>query len=55
VSQLTEHAREKCHQLLVDGLRLIPANERIRAIATALQEVETAEKRRQGAELPTRH
>jgi hypothetical protein len=56
VSQLTrEEAREKCHQHLVDGLRLIRPNERIRAFASALLEVEIEEKRGQNAEPVVRH
>ena len=57
MSDLTrEQAREKCHQHLVNGLRLIRPNERVRAIAAALHEVVTAEERRQSAEtMPTRH
>jgi hypothetical protein len=57
VSELTrEQAREKAHEHLVDGLRLIPPKERVKAFAAALLEVETAEKRRQSAEtMPTRH
>jgi hypothetical protein len=47
VSELTpEQAREKCHQHLVVGLRLIRPHERVRAFAAALQEVETIEKQR---------
>jgi hypothetical protein len=47
VSELTrEQAREKAHEHLVDGLRLIRPIERVRAIAAALHEVETLEKQR---------
>jgi hypothetical protein len=41
----SEKAREKCHQTLVAGLRLIQPEERVIAIAAALQEVEAQEKR----------
>ena len=55
MSELTrEQAREKCHELLVGGLRLIRPSERIRAIAEAFHEVETREKR-QSAEPVVRH
>jgi hypothetical protein len=47
VSILTpEEAREKSHQHLIVGLRLIRPAERLRAIAAALHEVETLEKQR---------
>ena len=47
MSELTrEQAREKAHEHLVDGLRLIRPIERVRAIAAALHEVETLEKQR---------
>jgi len=36
----SKQAREKCHQALVAGLRLIRPEERVTAIAAALQEVE---------------
>jgi hypothetical protein len=39
-----ELAREKCHQHLVLGLRLIQSEERVAAIAAALKEVEWREK-----------
>jgi hypothetical protein len=46
VTELTrEQAREKCHKNLVAGLRLIGAEERVGAIAKALQELEAREKR----------
>ena len=41
-----EQAREKCHKHLLAGLRLIRAAERVPAIAKALDELETREKRR---------
>lgn len=41
----SKQAREKCHQTLVAGLRLIQPEERVIAIAAALQEVEAQEKR----------
>jgi hypothetical protein len=41
----SKQAREKCHQTLVAGLRLIQPEERVTAIAAALQEVEAREKR----------
>jgi len=40
----SKQAREKCHQTLVAGLRLIQPEERVIAIAAALQEVEAREK-----------
>jgi len=40
-----EPVREKCHQYLVLGLRLIRPEERVTAIAAALKEVETREQR----------
>jgi hypothetical protein len=40
-----KQAREKCHQTLVAGLRLIRPEERVTAIAAAMQEVEAREKR----------
>jgi hypothetical protein len=40
----SKQAREKCHQTLVAGLRLIQPEERVIAIAAALQEVEAQEK-----------
>jgi hypothetical protein len=47
VSILTpEEPREKSHQHLIVGLRLIRPAERLRAIAAALNEVETLEKQR---------
>jgi hypothetical protein len=47
VTKLTpEQAREKCHQHLVAGLRLIRPAERVGVIAEALKEVEAREKRR---------
>jgi hypothetical protein len=44
-----EQAREKCHKSLVAGLRLIRREERVGAIAKALQEIEAREKRRRTA------
>ena len=41
----SKQAREKCHQTLVAGLRLIRPEERVTAIAAAMQEVEAREKR----------
>ena len=41
----SKQALEKCHQTLVAGLRLIQPDERVMAIAAALQEVEAQEKR----------
>jgi hypothetical protein len=41
----SKQAREKCHQALVAGLRLIRPEERVTAIAAAMQEVEAREKR----------
>jgi hypothetical protein len=41
----SKQAREKCHQTLIAGLRLIRPEERVTAIAAALQEVEAGEKR----------
>jgi hypothetical protein len=41
----SEQAREKCHRALVAGLRLIQPEERVVAIAAALQDVEAQEKR----------
>ena len=41
----SKQAREKCHQTLVAGLRLVQPEERVIAIAAALQEVEAQEKR----------
>jgi hypothetical protein len=41
----SKQAREKCHQTLVVGLRLIRPEERVAAIAAAMQEVEAREKR----------
>jgi hypothetical protein len=41
----SKHAREKCHQTLVASLRLIRPEERVIAIAAALEEVEAQEKR----------
>jgi hypothetical protein len=41
----SKQAREKCHQTLVAGLRLIRPEERVMAIAAAMQEVEAREKR----------
>jgi hypothetical protein len=41
----SEQARERCHRTLVAGLRLIQPEERVMAIAAALQEVEAQEKR----------
>jgi hypothetical protein len=47
VAELTpDEALEKCHKHLVAGLRLIRPVERVRAIASAMQEVEAREKRR---------
>ena len=40
----SKQAREKCHQTLVAGLRLIRPEERVMAVA-AMQEVEAREKR----------
>ena len=40
----SKQAREKCHQTLVAGLRLIRPEEWVTAIAAALQEVEAREK-----------
>jgi hypothetical protein len=40
----SEQAREKCHQHLIAGLRLIQPEERVIAIAAALQDVEAQEK-----------
>ena len=39
----SKETREKCHQALVAGLRLIRPEERVTAIAAALQEVEARE------------
>ena len=51
VTELTpEQARKKCHQHLVLGLRLIPAEERVTVIAAAMQEVEAREKRRHASD-----
>ena len=41
----SKQALEKCHQTLVAGLRLIQPEERVMAIAAALQEVAAREKR----------
>ena len=41
----SKQAREKCHQTLVAGLRLIRPEERVMAVAAAMQEVEAREKR----------
>ena len=41
----SRQAQEKCHRALVAGLRLIRPEERVTAIAAALQEVEAQEKR----------
>jgi hypothetical protein len=41
----SKQAREKCNQTLVAGLRLIRPEERVTAIAAALEEVEAQEKR----------
>jgi hypothetical protein len=41
----SKQARDKCHQTLVAGLRLIQPEERVIAIAAALQEVEARERR----------
>jgi methionine aminopeptidase len=41
----SKQALEKCHQTLVAGLQLIQPDERVMAIAAALQEVEAREKR----------
>jgi hypothetical protein len=40
----SKQARARCHQALVAGLRLIRPEERVTAIAAALQEVEAREK-----------
>jgi hypothetical protein len=40
----SKQAREKCHQTLVAGLRLVRPEERVTAIAAAMQEVEAREK-----------
>jgi hypothetical protein len=51
VTELTpEQARKKCHQHLVLGLRLIPAEERVTVIAAAMQEVEARERRRHASD-----
>ena len=39
----SKQAREKCHQTLVAGLRIIQPEERVTAIAAALQEIEAQE------------
>jgi len=41
----SKQAREKCHQTLVAGLRLIRPEERVTAIAAAMQEVVAQENR----------
>ena len=41
----SKQAREKCHQTLVAGLQLIRPEERVMAVAAAMQEVEAREKR----------
>jgi hypothetical protein len=41
----SKQAREKCHQTLVAGLRLIQPEERVAAIAAAMQEVTSQEQR----------
>ena len=41
----SKQAREKCHQTLVAGLRLIRPEERVTAIAAAMQELEARENR----------
>jgi hypothetical protein len=45
-----DQARARCHKNLVAGLRLIPSEERVQAIAAALREVEVREKRRQAVD-----
>jgi hypothetical protein len=52
MAELTpEQARARCHKNLVAGLRLIPSEERVAAIAAALRELEARENRRKDVDL----
>jgi hypothetical protein len=46
----SKQAREKCHQTLVAGLRLIRPEERVTAVAAAMQEVKERESRRHASD-----
>jgi hypothetical protein len=48
-----EQARETCHRYLIEGLRLIPFKDRIRAFAAAMKELQENEMKRRGASSPT--
>jgi hypothetical protein len=45
-----DQAREKCHALLIEGLRLIPFKDRIRAFAIAMKEIQQEEEIRRTSE-----
>jgi hypothetical protein len=52
-SQTTdEQAREKCHRYLIEGLRLIPFKDRIRAFAAAMKELQGSETKQHDGRLP---
>jgi hypothetical protein len=44
-----DQAREKCHALLIEGLRLIPFKDRIRAFAIAMKEIQQNEEHHRGS------
>jgi hypothetical protein len=48
IAETDEQAREKCHRYLIEGLRLIPFKDRIRAFAAAMNELQENETKRRG-------
>jgi hypothetical protein len=46
-----EQARERCHTYLMEGLRLIPFKDRIRAFAAAMKELLQYEEKHRGGRI----